>query len=80
MDASKAGTAGDSERKRLIREYELRLIALKAGATPAEVASIKGLGLSEFADAFLSLPESAKREVLGYAKCLHATATSRARA
>ena len=31
------------------------------------------LSLLEFAEVFLPLPESAKREVLGYAKCLYAT-------
>lgn len=34
----------------------------------------KRLSLMEFAEVFLSLPESAKREVLGYAKCLYASA------
>lgn len=33
----------------------------------------KKLTLLDFAEVFLSLPESAKREVLGYAKCLYAT-------
>ncbi len=32
------------------------------------------LSLLEFAEVFLRLPENAKREVLGYAKCLYASA------
>lgn len=32
------------------------------------------LSLLAFAEVFLRLPENAKREVLGYAKCLYASA------
>ena len=33
------------------------------------------LTLLDFAEVFLALPETDKREVLGYAKCLYASAT-----
>lgn len=34
------------------------------------------LTLLDFAEVFLALPETDKREVLGYAKCLYASATT----
>lgn len=52
------------------------------GANPAAVSQVenapapKKLTLLDFAEIFLTLPESSKREVLGYAKCLYAS-TSR---
>lgn len=51
----------------------------KNAAIPAAVPSgetehgPKKLTLMDFAEVFLTLPESSKHEVLGYAKCLYAS-------